>query len=354
MLGGGTPFGALNDLTGNMAKQNVCQGSAYEDAFDIHRELIDGVDSLMTTYHDVFMHKADLNSVDWPECKTQAIQDLRSMTPENRLEDLKKGLLETMFDGKFYAELLDHPGDDSWQKNHSKKALNECMAGAVTLTAQVDTKKEWLCREHYEWPKSKERAEYHQFRYAQNCFNKRRWDFARDRALPNWRKICENDPSAATSPINRDNLISLGKAITQADYSIIHQEVLPAISCPEGKIIDLSGMKPRYENKFDELIVDDQLCRGRPVGITYCSAFLSPPTPGGDGCGAHASVLVGKRVVSGVKQYLIRNSWGTDCSIYRSELRGSDRCNRGDVWVSEGELKQGQSPGNPINITYFE
>ncbi len=54
--------------------------------------------------------------------------------------------------------------------------------------------------------------------------------------------------------------------------------------------------------------------------------------------GDHASPVVARRSVRGVCQYLVRDSFGTSCSIYGSKFSGPDRCESGNIWLTEDEL----------------
>lgn len=67
---------------------------------------------------------------------------------------------------------------------------------------------------------------------------------------------------------------------------------------------------------------------GQGVGITINSSILQSTngTP-------HAVNLIGCRKVNGTKEYLIHNSWGSDCNSYHTYLRGPDKCKGGRVWI---------------------
>lgn len=50
----------------------------------------------------------------------------------------------------------------------------------------------------------------------------------------------------------------------------------------------------------------------------------------------HSSTIIGRRFneETGRCQYLLRNSWGTDCSVYPDSME----CEKGNIWVSEDDL----------------
>lgn len=86
--------------------------------------------------------------------------------------------------------------------------------------------------------------------------------------------------------------------------------------------------------------VDQALNNGNPVGISYCSRFLTDntyrgfpqSTPQAD-CGMHASVIIGRKQDSrGTCQYLIRNSWGVN------KVKYGWKSDQGDIWVDMDAL----------------
>jgi hypothetical protein len=64
------------------------------------------------------------------------------------------------------------------------------------------------------------------------------------------------------------------------------------------------------------------------VGITINSAILQ-----GSSGSAHAVNIIGCRTVNGTKEYLIHNSWGSDCNSYHTRYRAADKCQGGKVWI---------------------
>ncbi len=68
----------------------------------------------------------------------------------------------------------------------------------------------------------------------------------------------------------------------------------------------------------------------QPVMISYCSNFLIEGKQFNKrDCGYHASLIIGHRLVNHKDEFLIRNSWGTDCSKYHSDWK----CTSGNIWV---------------------
>ncbi|MBF0205692.1 MAG: hypothetical protein HQK53_02275 [Oligoflexia bacterium] len=95
---------------------------------------------------------------------------------------------------------------------------------------------------------------------------------------------------------------------------------------------------------FDQ--IDSNLEKGMntlPIGISYHAGLLrngrnyDNSTPGNaniiDG---HASLIIGRRNIAGRCQYLVRNSWGEDCSTMR--ISQDFECDRGNIWVDRDTL----------------
>lgn len=88
----------------------------------------------------------------------------------------------------------------------------------------------------------------------------------------------------------------------------------------------------------------------QPVGISYCADVLTTANFQGlhaDGsekkqCNMHASVVVGYRESHGRDFFLVRNSWGGNCSRYAWE------CEKGQIWVPAKELMS-----NTSSLVYF-
>jgi hypothetical protein len=80
--------------------------------------------------------------------------------------------------------------------------------------------------------------------------------------------------------------------------------------------------------------IQSLLTQAKPQGIgVYIPVSILDGTSRGD----HAVNIIGCRTVKvngqPTMQYLIHNSWGMSCSSYKSNLRGSDRCESGRVWI---------------------
>jgi|GEM_PF-2331249 len=82
----------------------------------------------------------------------------------------------------------------------------------------------------------------------------------------------------------------------------------------------------------------------QPVGVEFCSQILKENRESsyffGEGCQKHAAVVIGRRdctektTVKPVKQFLLRNSWGRDCSPYDKIWD----CDSGSIWIDEDAL----------------
>lgn len=77
--------------------------------------------------------------------------------------------------------------------------------------------------------------------------------------------------------------------------------------------------------------LDDALNQGRIAGIGYDN-FLQEATRHT----AHASSIIGRRIINGECHYRIRNSWGLSCKGYVAPY--DKQCRMGEIWVSEKEL----------------
>lgn len=99
--------------------------------------------------------------------------------------------------------------------------------------------------------------------------------------------------------------------------------------------------------------IDDQLSQGNLSGIGYDYHKLNGEEPNG----GHTSLIVGKRTNpdNGACEYLVRNSWGKECSLYESEgLSCHKNCDEngcrysGHFWVSTDRLAN-----SLFNVTYL-
>ncbi|WP_198295935.1 hypothetical protein [Bacteriovorax sp. Seq25_V] len=85
--------------------------------------------------------------------------------------------------------------------------------------------------------------------------------------------------------------------------------------------------RPDGEALMSEL--DKQLEKGDMVGVAYFSDILSDKYENADG--RHASSIVARKFneKTGSCEYLLRNSWGTDCYSYDD----SYKCEDGNIWI---------------------
>ncbi len=79
--------------------------------------------------------------------------------------------------------------------------------------------------------------------------------------------------------------------------------------------------------------------QSQPIGIKYCDNVLYSPAYKANGnvtpdCEMHESLVIGKRIVDGTPQFLIRNSWGNDCNgVPVGACDG-----KGDFWIDGNSL----------------
>jgi hypothetical protein len=85
--------------------------------------------------------------------------------------------------------------------------------------------------------------------------------------------------------------------------------------------------------------IDQQLNKNNLISLNYDADFLVQNSNKAEVYN-HYSTLVGRRenVITGRCQYLIRNSWGEDCSIYPSPY--NVMCDAGNIWVDSDVLLQ--------------
>lgn len=82
---------------------------------------------------------------------------------------------------------------------------------------------------------------------------------------------------------------------------------------------------PKMTAKVESLLVKNP---GQGIGISLNASILQST-----GSGSHAVNIIGCRTVNGTKEYLIHNSWGSDCNSYHTRYRGADKCKGGRVWI---------------------
>ena len=105
-------------------------------------------------------------------------------------------------------------------------------------------------------------------------------------------------------------------------------------NCEGNRIQNKMSMKEGLKNNPIEDI-DDQLNKNNPISLNYDASFLLHKY---SGIANHYSVIVGRRLHAATNtcQYLIRNSWGKNCSIYPSPY--DKQCEEGNIWVDEDVL----------------
>ena len=121
--------------------------------------------------------------------------------------------------------------------------------------------------------------------------------------------------------------------VARVDYKT---EVMPKMNI---SATDVAAKK--YKAKINQLF--SRPAPLQPLGLAFCSSILT----GNKDCGLHAAMIIGRRkkTSTGKCQYLIRNSWGTDCSNYKRGVK----CENGNLWVDDNELEQ-----NMTKINYLE
>ncbi|WP_374076269.1 hypothetical protein [Bdellovibrio bacteriovorus] len=92
--------------------------------------------------------------------------------------------------------------------------------------------------------------------------------------------------------------------------------------------------------------IDSALENGRISAIGYSAYTLMPPE-GDDKHADHSSIIAARKMIQGKCQYLIRNTWGSDCSTYYPKFRS--RCEKGNVWITKEELKE-----SLYSVTYMK
>ncbi|MBL6988432.1 MAG: hypothetical protein ISR65_01565 [Bacteriovoracaceae bacterium] len=92
--------------------------------------------------------------------------------------------------------------------------------------------------------------------------------------------------------------------------------------------------------------IDQILSNGDITGIGYYPYVLGEQGYGSTRSG-HSSSIVARKFNddTGVCEYLIRNSWGPDCTYYDPELK----CEEGQIWVPEERLEK-----VIFDVTYIE
>lgn len=109
----------------------------------------------------------------------------------------------------------------------------------------------------------------------------------------------------------------------------------PSVRPMKGEVADFQrGEKSLASEKTAEWLRD-----GAPIGISLPTEFLEPGWKDSRNIKKwHETVLAGMRwnEETGSCDFKLRNSYGTDCSEYRDELK--PRCEGGNIWLTEAEL----------------
>jgi hypothetical protein len=117
---------------------------------------------------------------------------------------------------------------------------------------------------------------------------------------------------------------------------------------------DVSVIAAPYTDTLKSLAVqaiNRQLDNQNIVAYAYRASVLIDPHAAITWDSAHMSVLVGRKWNSQSKQceYLIRNSWGSDCKPYNKSPIFKNRCEAGYVWIPEDIMKKSM-----IGVSYFD
>lgn len=125
-------------------------------------------------------------------------------------------------------------------------------------------------------------------------------------------------------------------------WSVVKEIVKPCFTKAK-TLKNPSNVKSRlpYSQKDFIKTVESILDNKKPVAIEYCSEMLSSGKAHSgitsEKCGMHLSVIVGYRLVNGVHQSLIQNSWGKSCGSYTKDWDCYK--NQGAVWVNTKTLR---------------
>ncbi len=142
-------------------------------------------------------------------------------------------------------------------------------------------------------------------------------------------------------------ITSLFKNISESDLNQVASlfqktslekiSLLKDLNCKKRRI-SANGIIMRGGYSNDDLIdIDEQLNNSNPISINYNAYFLLKESIQNQMYN-HYSNIVGRRKAANSCQYLIRNSWGKDCSIYPSPY--NTQCENGNIWVDEDVLRQ--------------
>lgn len=113
-------------------------------------------------------------------------------------------------------------------------------------------------------------------------------------------------------------------------------------------LFELKGKTPKEVVVQEDLTrdIDFELDRNNVVGINYYVDFVRNGKLPHTTSEFHASVVVGRRWHNNSCQYLIRNSWGPECTKTDEQGRKVPRhsklvaeCSRGNLWIDEKHLR---------------
>ncbi|MBH47125.1 MAG: hypothetical protein CME71_03040 [Halobacteriovorax sp.] len=150
--------------------------------------------------------------------------------------------------------------------------------------------------------------------------------------LPN---INANDIETILTQLNASN-----KPVRSTTYisSLIQtscKNPLPRLELPEVKRVRRTMLDESDNSQEFLSTIDSQLMANSIVALEYNGLLLetedSVDSKGFPIEAPHVSTIVGRRCHNGENQYLIRNSYGNDCSFYLESLQ----CDQGNIWVSQ-------------------
>ena len=115
---------------------------------------------------------------------------------------------------------------------------------------------------------------------------------------------------------------------------------LRALNCKDSNVISEKKLAMRSGMESGAKVlkeIDQQLEKNNLISLNYDADFLVQKSNKAEVYN-HYSTIVGRRenVVSGRCQYLIRNSWGEDCTVYPSPY--DVMCEAGNIWVDSDVL----------------
>ena len=133
------------------------------------------------------------------------------------------------------------------------------------------------------------------------------------------------------------------------------REMLPPFQLRDELVMFKETSRRIFQKAWGSEVKDKQ-----PIGIAFCSKVLNNGSYQGrkdetlihsddlkNDCGKHAAVLIGRQYNSQTKscEYLVQNSWGTNCDMYDTNLK----CEHGKVWINQAQLDD-----NLYRMSYLE